>query len=477
MYLEYGAMRSRMVLGRNIWDSLKTGDMAGLVPWRGVARDIENTIDIDSLLEHKTSIAVLPFTDRKGKSNQAHFCAGVAEEILNTLNRVADLRVVPRQTSFNFSSDDEAGTAGTKLGVDTLLVGWILNTAGGLQLKVRLIDTRTGRELWSQRFDRAAGDIMGIQQVITEKVARVLGLSLTDNLPAGQLPVDPRAYDFFLRGLSYFSRHTTQDIVYARQMLKQAIEIEPDYGRAWAGVAYTHGFEYMYFNASNVNLAEVQRTSARALKLAPDLVQSHITSGIAHCMNHRYRKTQKAFSRAIRLDPGNFHAWYFFGRAKVHEGDLAHALKLFDCASRVRPEDFQSVLLQAQLYISRDEQDKAIEVTRKGIKRVRFALDLNPADNRALNMGAFALLRLGESQEAEQWMMRSLQNAPMDSIIQYNGACFYSLAGDVEQALDCLENCLVKVGSINREWLVHDSDMDNIRHHPKFEEIIRTFPG
>ena len=69
-----------------------------------------------------------------------------------------------------------------------------------------------------------------------------------------------------------------------------------------------------------------------------------------------------------------------------------------------------------------------------------------------------------------------MQKAPMDSIIQYNGACFFSLAGDVENALDCLENCLIKVGNINREWLEHDSDMDNIRHHPRYEGIVKSFP-
>ena len=91
-------------------------------------------------------------------------------------------------------------------------------------------------------------------------------------------------------------------------------------------------------------------------------------------------------------------------------------------------------------------------------------------------MGAFALVRLGETEEATEWMERSMQNAPMDSIIQYNGACFFSLAGDAERALDCLENCLVKVGNISREWLAHDSDMDNLRSHPRFEEVISLFP-
>ena len=91
-------------------------------------------------------------------------------------------------------------------------------------------------------------------------------------------------------------------------------------------------------------------------------------------------------------------------------------------------------------------------------------------------MGAFALLRLGENEEARKWMQASMNAAPLDSIIQYNGACFFSLAGDVEHALDCLENCLIKVGNISREWLIHDSDMDNMRSHKRYEEIIQSFP-
>jgi adenylate cyclase len=259
-------------------------------------------------------------------------------------------------------------------------------------------------------------------------------------------------------------------------MFNQAIEIEPEFGRAWAGLAYTYGFEYMYFSATEVNLAEARRTSSKALELAPDLAEAHVSAGIAHCMSQNYKAADGKFEKAIKLDPKSFEAWYFFGRAKVHEGDLKRAVKLFERASRVRPEDHQSVLLQAQLYISLGRQDKAMEVTRKGIERVRAVLELNPDDNRALNMGAFALLRLGEIEEAEEWMTTSMKNAPMDSIIQYNAACFFSLAGEADKALDCLENCLVKVGNISREWLEHDSDMDNIRDCPRYAQIVSSFP-
>jgi adenylate cyclase len=151
-------------------------------------------------------------------------------------------------------------------------------------------------------------------------------------------------------------------------------------------------------------------------------------------------------------------------------------LKLLQRAAQVRPEDYQSVLLQAQLYHSLGDNKHELEVARKGIERARAVLELNPDDNRASNLGAFALLRLGEREEAERWMRASLRRAPMDSIVNYNAACFYALAGEVERSLDCLENCYLKVGSVNREWLLHDSDLDSVREHPRFAKILVAFP-
>jgi adenylate cyclase len=460
----------------NIWERLKAASPARPLAGPRGGRNVEDAIDIDEVLAHSQTLAVLPFTDLSVKKRLTHYCEGFAEELLNSLAAVRGLRVIPRTASFHFSgARHNPVLTGSQLGCKVLLAGTLQESTHGLIITVRLLETRDGQEVWSAVYEPRVEDVSAMRQEIAGALTAALGLPTPR--PEPDAPVDPRAYDFFLRGLCYFARHTTQDVVYARQMLKQAIEIEPEYGRAWAGVAYTYGIEYMYFNASNVNLAEVRRTSNRALKFAPGLAQSHVASGIAHCMRHEYRPTEREFSAAIRLKPGNFNPWYFFGRAKVHEGDLARALKLFDCASRVRPEDYQSVLLQAQLYISLGDEQKALEVTNEGIKRVRRVLGWNPADNRALNMGAFALLRQGRRDEAVDWMINSLENAPMDSIIQYNGACFFALAGEQERALDCLENCLVKVGNINREWLEHDSDMDNIRHHPRFAEIIRTFPG
>ena len=447
----------------------------------GVRRDpagqIESITEVEDPSEEAPSIAVLPFDDMSEKGNQAYFCEGIAEEILNALCKVANLRVASRVAAFQFSGGQvDIREVGRKLRVQTVLEGSVRKSGNKLRITAQLINAADGFHLWSRQYDRSLEDVFEIQEEIARSIATALSVSLKRKLNLAQQQVDPKAYDYFLRGLSYFARHTTQDNVYARQMFKQAIDIEPEYGRAWAGIAYTYGFSYMYFNATEANLTEAKRTSAKALELAPELAESHVSSGIACCMNQDYQNADIAFEKAIEIDPKNYEAWYFFGRTKVHEGDLKRAVKLFERAARVRPEDFQSLLLQSQLYISLGQKNKALEVTREGIERVKAVLELNPDDNRALNMGAFALLRLGEVEEAKKWMSASMDKAPMDSIIQYNGACFYALAGDAERALDCLENCLIKVGNISREWLMHDSDMDSLRDHPRYKDIIKSFP-
>jgi adenylate cyclase len=424
---------------------------------------------------HGMSIAVLPFEDMSEKQDQVYFCEGIAEEILNALTKVEDLRVASRMSSFHFGARSaDVQEVGRKLNVAAVLEGSVRKAGDHMRITAQLVNAADGYHLWSQRYDFSLEDVFKIQEEIATSIAGTLSLGVRRTPPGQNVRVSPKAYDFYLRGLSYFARHSAQDTIYARQMFQHAIDIEPGFGKAWAGLAYTYGFEYMYFNAARESREEALRSSNRALELAPDLPESHVSSGIAHCMSLDYGRADTEFRKALQLDQSNYEAWYFYARTKVHEGDMRRALELFQGAARVRPEDYQSVLLQPQLYTSLGEHEKAIEATRLGIERARRILELNPDDVRAWNLGAFALLRLGEKEEAERWMLRSLEASPRDSIVHYNATCFYALAGEREKALDCLERCLVKVGNISREWLDHDSDLDAIRSEPRFREIVDT---
>jgi TolB-like protein/Flp pilus assembly protein TadD len=425
--------------------------------------------------EGDMSIAVLPFDDMSERKDQAYFCEGIAEEILNALGKIEDLHVASRMSSFHIGArSTDIQEVGRKLNVRAVLEGSVRKSGDRMRITAQLVNTADGYHLWSKRYDFSLEDVFKIQEEIAASIAETLSLDMKRGPADPGVKVSPKAYDFYLRGLSYFGKHSAQDTLYARQMFQHAIEIEPGFGKAWAGLAYTYGFEYMYFNATGQNREEAIRSSARALELAPDLPESHVSAGIAHCMNMDYAQANREFETALQLDRGNFEAWYFYGRSKVHEGDLPRAIELFEGAARVRPEDYQSKLLLPQLHNSLGHKDEAIAATREGLERASRILELNPDDTRAWNLGAFALLRLGEKEKAERWMLRSLESAPRDSIVHYNATCFYALTGDKEKALDCLEQCLIKVGNISREWLEHDSDLDSIRSEPRFREIVNS---
>jgi TolB-like protein/thioredoxin-like negative regulator of GroEL len=442
----------------------------------GIVAELENGTDTGPD-RAAPSIAVLPFDDMSEKGDQGYFCEGIAEEILNALCKIPRLRVASRIMAFQFGGKNaDVKEIGKALKVRSILEGSVRKSGDLLRITVQLVKTSDGYHLWSRQYDRRLEDIFEVQEEIANSIASALSVTLKRKNVSERKPVDPKAYDFFLRGQSYFARQTKEDTVYARKMFKHALEADPEFGRAWAGLAYTYGFEYMYFTATDVNREEARRTSMIALELAPDLAESHVSAGIAHCMLQEYQSSEAQFEKAIELDPKSFDAWYFFAREKVHEGEVERALKLFQRASEVRPEDYQSVLLQAQLYMSLGDEKRAIEVSRRGVERARAVLELNPDDNRALNMGAFGLLRLGEHDEAGEWMNASLKNAPKDAIIHYNAACFYALAGNIEKAMDCLEECMFKVGNLNREWLLHDSDLNGIRDHPRFAKLMAAIP-
>jgi len=419
------------------------------------------------------SVAVLPFDDMSEKGDQAYFCEGIAEEILNSLCKVAGLRVASRMASFRFSGKRaDIAEIANKLKVQAVLEGSVRQFGEHLRITAQLINATDGFHLWTRQYDRQREDLFDIQEDIANEIVGALSLTLKHNHLREQNEVVPRAYDFFLRGRHYFGRYNNRDAKYAALMFSRAVKADPVYGRAWAWLAYTHGFSYMYFDATDDHRNAARQASEKALTLSPHLPESHIASGINHCINLDCEKACEAFEKALEIDPRKYEAWYFYARTRIRQGKPEEALKLLQEASRVRPEDYQSVLLQAQLYVSLGDNRRAKELSQEGVKKAQAILEFNPDDNRALNLGAPALLRTGEVEKAKRWMQASLDRAPHDPMCLYNGACFYSMAGDQEEAMNCLEKCFLKAGTINPDWLKNDSDLDNIRGSERFARLF-----
>jgi len=450
-------------------------DIDGNLDYVGTTRAHREAVASTSIKDMEPSIAVLAFEDMSYKKDQDYFCEGIAEEILCALNEVDGLHVAARVSSFQFGSRSaDILEIGRLLNVSVVLEGSVRKAGDRIRTTVQLINAQDGYQFWASQYDHDMKDIFEIQEQIAQAVVNAMRLSINENKLTQPKTENAEAYDLYLKGNRFFNQTDKQNLIFARQLFKQAVELDPGYGQAWAKLASTYAYEYLCSKTNAGNRNEARRVSLKALELAPEIPESHVARGIAHAIFREYQEADLEFETAIGLNPKSFGAWFTYARSKNYQGDVHKAIKFYQKAAEIRQEDYQCVLLQVSLLKGMGDLKGAREKAKEGLRRARAFLKLNPDDNRAWNMGAYALQTLGKSTEAKEWMQTSLRNSPRDSVITYNAACFYALMGDLDKSLDYLAKS-ADVGCLNLDWLEQDSDLDPVREDPRFEEIIARF--
>ncbi|MCZ6745964.1 MAG: protein kinase, partial [Acidobacteria bacterium] len=380
------------------------------------------------------SIAVLPFADMSADHDQAYFCEGVAEEIINALTRVRDLRVASRTSSFRFGGASmEPREIGRRLGVDTLLEGSVRKAADQLRVTVQLVDVGNGYQLWSERFDREMRDIFAIQDEIAGNVVRALQVQLSaeEESELRKVPTrDIEAYDGYLKGRQFYYQYRRRGMEYALQLFSQAIERDAEFAMAYAGLADCHSFLYMYGGGDENHRHRALECSSKALELDPRLAEAHASRGLALSLTGQHGPAKSAFETAIRLNPTLYEAYYFYARDTFVQGKLNEALDLYERAWQVRPEDYQVPLLMAQLYEDQDRAADARDTRRRGVALAGDHLKVRPEDTRALYLGANGLVLVGEREKGLRWARRALARDPEEPMLKYNVACTLSMAGE-----------------------------------------------
>jgi len=144
---------------------------------------------------------------------------------------------------------------------------------------------------------------------------------------------------------------------------------------------------------------------------------------------------------------------------------------MFEAASRVNPDDYQTSALLATAYGGLGKEAEAMSCYRRCLELAEKQLQLHPDDARALYLGAGALTKLGQRQRAMEWVGRALAIDPSDAGVLYNVSCAYAMLGEADQAIYCLERALEN-GFGHKEWILHDSDLDSIRDHPQFQTLL-----
>jgi serine/threonine protein kinase/Flp pilus assembly protein TadD len=423
------------------------------------------------------SVAVLPFANMSNDPDNEYFADGMAEEIINALSKIQSLRVASRTVSFALKGKNEAiGEVGHKLHVSTVLDGSVRRMGNRLRITAQLVNVADGYQLWSDRYDREMEDVFAIQDEISSAIVKALRVILSDEeKKAIEKPrsVNVQAYDFYLRGRQFFNQLGRKNLEFAQQMFNRAIQIDPEYALAYAGVADSCSILYRYFDSREFNLKQADAASRKALELEPDLAEAHVARGLAVSLSQKFDEAEQEFEKAMKLDPKLFDAPYFFARARLSQGRAAEAAKLFERAGLLRPEDYQPPHFVAQAYESLGDFDEAKVWRRRSVQIIEERLELNPDDTRALILGSASLASLGEPERAIEMATQALTLDPDDPGLLYNVACTYSVLGKLDGALSVLERALDK-GYANKEWMENDPDLEPIRSSPRYQALLQV---
>lgn len=290
------------------------------------------------------AIAVLPFTDLSAAGDQRYFADGIAEELLDRLGRVPGLRVAARTSSFAFrDARDDVRRIGEVLGVDYVLDGSVRKADGRVRISARLVDAREGFALWSESYERPDRDVFAVQDEITSAIVGELRPQFADLAPiaaasANAPRIDVLAHEMYLRGRLKWRERTPESLTAAAGLFQQAIERQPDYAAAHAGLADTWLLLADYGDLPLVEaLRRAEPEAVRAIEIDPESGESWATLGLLRMFGGQLDAAESSFRRAIRLDPGYEMAPTWLARTYLRQERLREAREVLARARELNP--------------------------------------------------------------------------------------------------------------------------------------------
>jgi serine/threonine protein kinase/Flp pilus assembly protein TadD len=422
---------------------------------------------------HK-SVAVLYFENQSGAKEDEYFRDGITEDIVTELSKIAQLQIFPRSEMLSFR--DKPVTAlqvGQQLGAAYVLEGSIRRAGNRVRITVQLVEASTRHSVWAERYDRQLEDVFAIQEEIARSIAQALRITLTpqeEKTIARKPTENPLAYDFYLRGRSYTRR---ENLDYGLQMFEQAIQLDPNFALAHAGIAHLCGLIY---EIREQNAKWIERGLAacdRATALAPDLPEVLVAHARLCYAQRKYEEAALLARRAIERKPDCEGSWNILGRSYFASGRYAEAAALADKAIEANGDDYNTYIPYDQA-LERLGQKKEAEHVRDLMGKVlRQQLELVPEDVRARILLATNLAYTGQDPDES---IRHLQTAialrPGDPNILYNAACTYGILGRKAEALETIKRAFA-AGYGNPNWAAHDSDLDSLHDEPEFQKLVK----
>jgi TolB-like protein len=297
------------------------------------------------------SIAILPFENLSDEKANAYFAEGVQDEILTKLAAVRDLKVISRTSTAKYQSKpDNLKTVAQELGVSTILEGAVQRADDKVRVNVQLIDARADTHLWAKSYDRELKDVLSVESEVAEQIADALkaNLSPSESHVLASIPTqDAQAYDLFLQGEYQLRAAESVPLAetYARAegFYRQAITRDPKFAQAYAALAYCSLSSHWFLSRRTpAQLTEVKSLVDRALELAPDSAEAHLSLAIFHYWGHRqYGAALAELDRTLNLQPNNAKARQYRAWIIRRQGKWEQSLSEAKLAQELDPRDAQ----------------------------------------------------------------------------------------------------------------------------------------
>jgi len=454
------------------------------------------------------SIAVLPFRNISGDPRQEYFVDGMTEALISSLARAPDVLVIDRESVFDFKNRAVvAQQVGRELGADYLLEGSLRRDSDRLRVDVQLVEASTGRSIFTKRFDQEEGQIFAIQSEVVRRVSAAVGAATRpESLPtaravaaSGPPTRSLKAYDLFLRANFLLANDTKQTYQQARELLVQAVALDPDFAQAHARLGYVAAHEYFLYEPREEweRLAYVSIEKARALD--PSLAEPYVArANLVWTLpkGFRFDPALNDLLHAIELEPNNSHAHHWLGILTFHLGLYERAIAEFSHSLRLDPTNsfdngflawIETDLGHPEVALEIYERNPKLTFGRSGeallrlgrVEEARRSVEADlataPKNSGILAWHAVILARGGDAAAAEKDAGRAAAHLPNSGHIhhaEYDIARTYALLGRKRDALDWLERT-ARDGMPNYTLFATDPLLINLRGDPAFQEFLR----
>lgn len=419
-------------------------------------------------------VLVIPFTNTSNDPDQEYFADGITEDVITDLSKVAALSVVARNTAFTFKgrSVDVAQTA-HDMNLTHVVEGSVRKSGNRIRINAQLVDGTTGHPIWAERFDRDLTDIFDLQDQITEAIVAALKVRLVpaERVAIQSRPTDnPEAYELYLQARYHHTRLDRRNFEIASRLARKALDIDPDFGLAWALLAISQTGLYGLSGSTEHGL----QAAERALALNPDLSEALAAKAFVLAGLGRFDEAFELHERSLQLAPNSYDVRFLYGRTCFQTGRHDEAILHWERATELSEADLAATSHVAMCYRATGQHEKVLDTARRTLGRAERVLAENSSDSYALITGVSALAKLGEAERTKQWAVRVKAVDPDDPSIDYNIACAMALLGETDAALDTLEACLPRVDPVTFSvWVEQDTDLDALRDFPRFQRLVR----